>query len=87
MSNIPAFSASDLGKILRAERKKLGFTQQHLAMLAGCRRETIIEAESGGNVSIYTLMGILGGLGKGLSICDTHIEFDQLSQIFGDDND
>ena len=86
MTNIPAFCASDLGKAIRNERKKLKFTQQRLAEVAGCRRETIIAMEAGDNISVYTLMSILGALGKGLRICDTQIEFEQLSDIFGDDD-
>lgn len=86
MTNIPVFCASDLGKSIRNERKKLGLTQAQLAKQSGCRRETVIAAESGENISIYTLMSIFAGLGKGLRICDFHIEFDQLIEIFKDDD-
>lgn len=86
MSNIPSFSASDLGASIRRERKALGLTQEALAEKAGCRRATIIEIESGGNVSLYKLMPVLGALGKGLNVVDAHVEADRLSEIFGEED-
>lgn len=86
MANFQSFSASDLGLTLRKERKALGLTQHALAQKANCRRETIVQLESGGNVSLYTLMGVLGALGKGLDVCDARIELERLAEIFGDDD-
>ena len=87
MSDIQTFSASELGRVLRRERRALGLTQQELATRAGCRRETIIEMESGANISLYTLMAILGALGKGLAVCDARVEFENLAQLFADPDD
>lgn len=83
----PAFSASDVGLLIRSERRARGLTQQELANKIRCSRQTIIEIESGGNVSLYTLMSILSGLGKGLEIVDARIDVDRLAEIFGDDDD
>jgi len=46
---------SDLGKLLRAERKALGMTQSAMAKAAGLRRETIIRLEAGENVDMITI--------------------------------
>lgn len=86
MTNFQSFSATDLGLALRKERKALGMTQHALAQKANCRRETIIQLESGGNVSLYIVMGVLGALGKGLDVCDARMELERLAEIFGDDD-
>ena len=80
-----AFSASDIGALIRKERSAKKITQAELSRMAGYSRETIVEMESGSNVSLYTLVSVLGALGKGLEICDARPEIERLSEIFGDD--
>ena len=54
---------------LRSARKKKGFTQEKLSILAKVPRTTITKIESGNrNVTINTLMNIADALGKELVI-------------------
>jgi transcriptional regulator with XRE-family HTH domain len=64
------FSAPELGRQLRHERRALGLTQQQLAMRVGVSRQTLIDLEKGKNVSLQVLMSILAGLGKALKLVD-----------------
>lgn len=82
MADITAFTASDLGRLLRAERKALGLTQQELAHRAGVARQTVIDIERGKNVSLYILMGILASLGKGLRVTDVRPSIDDVRTMF-----
>lgn len=79
------FSAADLGKAFRANRRALRQTQQSIAKRVGCRRQTIADIEAGKNVETYTLIAALCALGKGLHIVDARVDVDHLSEIFKDD--
>jgi len=78
------FSASELGKAFRDNRKALRKTQEQLAKRVGCRRQTIADIEAGRNVEIYTLFAALSALGKGIDIVDTRIDLDRISEMFND---
>lgn len=78
---LAALTAPDLGRRLRAERKALGKTQQDLAAVMGCRRQTVVDLEAGRNVSVYTLMAALAALGKGLSIVNARPDIDQIQNL------
>ena len=82
-----AYSAKELGALVRAERKARGRSQAWIAERVGCRRQTIADLEAGRNVALNILMGALTALGKGLSIVDARVELEQLGEIFGDDAD
>jgi HTH-type transcriptional regulator/antitoxin HipB len=82
-----AYSANELGALIRAERKARGRTQEWVAERVGCRRQTIADLEAGRNVALSILMGALTALGKGLSIVDARVELEHLEEIFGDDAD
>lgn len=82
-----AYSARDLGSLIRAERKARGRSQEWVAERVGCRRQTIADLEAGRNVALNILMGALVALGKGLAIIDARVELDQLNDIFSDDTD
>lgn len=82
-----AYSAKELGALVRAERKARGRSQAWIAERVGCRRQTIADLEAGRNVALNILMGALTALGKGLSIVDARVELEQLEEIFGDDAD
>lgn len=86
MADIPVTNAVDLGRRLRAERRALGFTQAELASRAGLSRQTIIDAESGRNVSVFVLMGMLAGLGKALRVTDARFSVEELQHVFADDD-
>jgi transcriptional regulator with XRE-family HTH domain len=82
-----AYSAKELGALIRAERKARGRTQEWVAQRVGCRRQTIADLEAGRNVALSILMGALTALGKGLSIVDARVELEHLEEIFGGDAD
>ncbi len=82
-----AYSAIELGALVRAERKALGRTQEWVAERVGCRRQTIADLEAGRNVAVNVLMGALTALGKGLSVVDARVDLERLEEIFRDDAD
>jgi transcriptional regulator with XRE-family HTH domain len=80
-----AYSARELGALVRAERKARGRSQEWIAERVGCRRQTIADLEAGRNVALNILMGALAALGKGTAIVDARVELERLEEIFGDD--
>ncbi len=89
MANKPVFgyfSPKELGSAFRAERKALGRTQQWVAEQCQVRRQTIADIEAGKNVEVFTLMKALMVLGKGLQIVDRRIAFDQIGDLFDDED-
>jgi DNA-binding XRE family transcriptional regulator len=80
------FSAKELGVAFRAERKALGYTQQWLAAQCKFRRQTIADIENGKNIELFTLMAALTAMGKGLSITDRRIAFDQIGNLFDEED-
>jgi len=82
-----AYSAKQLGALIRAERKARGRSQEWIAERVGCRRQTIADLEAGRNVALHIVMATLTALGKGLSIVDARVELEQLEEIFSDDTD
>ena len=82
-----AYSARELGALVRAERKARGRSQEWVAERVGCRRQTIADLEAGRNVALNILMGALAALGKGMAIVDARVELERLEEIFGDDAD
>jgi DNA-binding XRE family transcriptional regulator len=83
----PAYTAKDLGLLVRAERKVRGRSQGWVAERVGCRRQTVADLEAGRNVALHILMGTLAALGKGVAIVDARVELERLEETFGDDND
>jgi transcriptional regulator with XRE-family HTH domain len=81
----PALSSTQLGALIRAERKTRGRTQAWVAERAGYRRQTIADLEAGHNVEINVLMRTLAALGKALSIVDARIDVERLSEVFDDE--
>jgi transcriptional regulator with XRE-family HTH domain len=81
----PALTAAQLGALIRAERKSRGRTQAWVAERTGYRRQTIADLEAGRNVEINVLMRALAALGKAVTIVDTRIDVERLSEIFDDD--
>lgn len=79
-------NTKDLGAKLRAERKARRVTQAWVAARVGCRRQTIADLEAGRNVAVAVLLGAVGSLGKALAIVDAHVELEQLSEIFHDED-
>lgn len=83
----PAYTATELGALIRAERKARGRSQEWVAERVGCRRQTLADLEAGRNVALNILMGALAALGKGVAVVDAHVELERLEEIFGDDSD
>lgn len=64
MQTTPIFQASDLGNLLRARRKQLGYTQEQVAAFMGCSPRLIGEMEHGrGTVGIQKILDLANGLG------------------------
>ncbi|CAB3753763.1 helix-turn-helix domain-containing protein [Paraburkholderia humisilvae] len=81
----PILLAADFGKAFRRERKARGLTQQRVAQNAGLTRFTITQLESGQNVGLHHILAALAVLEKGLSIVSARPDFDQLAELFSDD--
>jgi DNA-binding XRE family transcriptional regulator len=86
LGSLGYFSAKELGAAFRAERKALGRTQQWVADQCKFRRQTIADIESGKNTEVFTLMAALTTLGKGLAIIDRRIAFDQIGDLFNEED-
>jgi DNA-binding XRE family transcriptional regulator len=84
-SALPILFAPELGKAFRRERKAQGRTQQWVAEKAGVTRFTITQLESGQNVGLHHVLAALTALGKGLSIVSVRPDYDQIKEIFRDD--
>jgi len=82
---VAALSTTELGALVRAERKARGRTQAWVADRTGYRRQTIADLEAGRNVEINVLMGTLAALGKALTIVDARVDVERLQEIFDDD--
>lgn len=81
------FNAVALGRAVRAERRALGKTQAELAREADCRRQTIGDLEAGRNVSVQTLMTVLGSLGKRLTLIDARPSMDDMHLLLDPDDE
>jgi transcriptional regulator with XRE-family HTH domain len=57
-----------IGRSIRAERARLGITQDQLAAAVGVSRPTIVAAETGQNVGSHTLLSLLSYLNMKVSI-------------------
>jgi transcriptional regulator with XRE-family HTH domain len=84
-SNLPLLQAPDFGEAFRRERKAQRRTQQWVADKAGIARFTITQLESGHNVGLHHVLAALTALGKGLSIVSARPDYDQIKEIFGDE--
>jgi HTH-type transcriptional regulator / antitoxin HipB len=81
------YTAGDLGRTLRAERRAQGLTQEALASRAQITRQTVIDLEKGKNVSVYVLMAVLAALGKALQVTDARPSVSEARALFADDED
>ena len=82
-----AYFASELGAIVRAERKALRLSQADLAERVHVSRQTIVDLEKGGNVSLQVLNAVMAGLGKVLTVTDARPSLEEVSHMFDDDDD
>lgn len=82
-----AYTAKELGLLVRAERKARARSQGWIAERVGCRRQTIADLEAGRNVALHVLMSALASLGKGLAIIDARVELERLGETFNEDPD
>lgn len=73
-----ARTAKEFGGMFRAEREAIGKTQQQVASLVGCRRQTIGDLEDGKNVGLVTVFIALSVIGKTLAIKSNLIELEDI---------
>ena len=60
----PLTTSQELGRLIRARRKKLGYTQVEIAEFMGCSPRLIGEIERGrGTVGIQKVIDLARGLG------------------------
>lgn len=85
VSALPLLLAPDFGAAFRRERKAQGRTQQWVANKAGVTRFTITQLEAGQNVGLHHVLAALTALGKGLSIVSARPDYDQIKEIFRDE--
>jgi HTH-type transcriptional regulator / antitoxin HipB len=83
---LPILFSPDFGEAFRRERKAAGRTQQWVADKAGIGRFTVNQLESGQNVGLHHVLAALTALGKGLSIVSARPDYDQIKEIFRDDD-
>lgn len=76
---------SDLGNLLRAERKALGMTQSAMAKAAGLRRETIIRLEAGENVDMITFLKAVAAVNKAIRLVDKRHDYETVKELFSGD--
>jgi transcriptional regulator with XRE-family HTH domain len=79
-------TAGDFGEAFKRERKAMRRTQQWVADKAGVTRFTITQLEAGQNVGLHPILAALGALGKGLSISASRPDYDQIAEMFHDDD-
>lgn len=79
------FDSASFGARYRKERLALGKTQEDVARVLKCRRQTIAELERGGNVGVQTMFAALAALGKAVELVDSRYELDRLPNFMGDD--
>jgi HTH-type transcriptional regulator / antitoxin HipB len=82
---MPILIATDFGGAFRRERKARGLTQQRVAEKTGLTRFTVQQLESGQNVGLHHILAALAVLGKGLSIVSARPDFDQIQEMFSED--
>lgn len=82
---LPINNLSDLGKLLRAERKALGMTQSAMAKVAGLRRETIIRLEAGENVDMITFLKAVAAVNKAIRLVDKRHDYETVKELFSGD--
>ena len=88
--NMPPLNArtpNEFGAMFRAEREALGMTQQQVASLVQCRRQTIGDLEDGKNVGLVTVFMALSVIGKTLAIKSNLIELEDIRAHLDDVDD
>lgn len=63
-----AYTAYELGRMLRNERKRQGLTQMDIANAANISRATLVALEYGDNCELDTLERVLIALNRGLRL-------------------
>jgi HTH-type transcriptional regulator/antitoxin HipB len=58
----------ELGRLLKAQREAAGLSKKELAERAGKVREVVYRLESGEDVTVTSLLAVLGALGLALHI-------------------
>jgi DNA-binding XRE family transcriptional regulator len=71
----------EFGEMFRAEREALGMTQQDVARVVGCRRQTIGDLEDGKNVGLMTVFMALSAIRKSLSIKSSSLELEDVASF------
>lgn len=79
-------TSREIGQAIRAERRRQKRTQAWLAEHAKTARQTVVDIEAGGNVSLYTLSRILLALGLLIRLEPRQIDYTRLREVFEDED-
>ena len=78
-----AATPAELGLAVRTARRRQKRTQAWVAEHAGgLSRQTVIDLEAGGNVSVQTLTSVLIALGLSMRLEPKQVDFRRLREIF-----
>lgn len=79
---------SDLGTALRKRRLQAGLSKKELALRAGKVREVIYRLEAGEDVTVSSLLAVLGAMGLALQVGTAGLPTqEQMSALFAADED
>jgi DNA-binding XRE family transcriptional regulator len=76
----------EMGQAFKTERKAQKRSQEWVAKKAGVSRFTVTQLERGENIGLHHLMALLAVLSKGLVLSGQRPTFEQLSEIYRDED-
>lgn len=78
----------DLAAVLQAERKSAGLSKSELAQRAGKVREVIYRLESGEDVTVSSLLAVLGAMGLALQVVKAGLPtMQEVAELFAEDEE
>ena len=78
----------NLASVVRTQRKSAGLSKSALAQRAGKVREVIYRLESGEDVTVSSLLAVLGAMGLALQVVKAGLPtMEEVAALFADDED
>lgn len=78
----------ELGRLLKTHRENAGISKKELAQRAGKVREVIYRLEAGEDVTVSSLLAVLGALGLALKVDKAGMpSMQEVAARFADDDD
>lgn len=82
-----AYLPTDIGRLIRDQRRAQGRTQREMAEALQVRRQTIGELERGMNVGVHLMFGALMYLGKAIALSDHRPTAEEMAEILAHADD